>query len=205
MPRHPWFAVVVTVAVILVAALAGCATVTAGEPSAGRSDDPYRTPPSGPATASATTPRGAVAKDLGDPAGVCADEACAHDALIFTVDKIQVDPTCTEPYAEPPENGHYIAVSMSIETTTDFTDDLSFMVDFSPFSFDIVGPDGVTEPGDPGMGVYMCLRSSGFLPLEGLAPASRYVGVVVLDSRHTKGTLVLRMPGDPTGGWEWTF
>lgn len=195
----------------LLVTLTGCVATTGGEPvaagggGAAPTSRPTIEPPDEPSREPRASGRGSVPKKVGEPAGLCADDACSATALEFTVDRIQVDPKCTEPYAPPPDNGHYIALSMTISTTAAFTEDLSYLVDFSPFSFQVVGPDGVTELSDPGYGVFGCLKGSDFLPLGGLAPSSRYVGVVVLDSKHTSGVIVLRMPGDPTGGWEWTF
>lgn len=201
----------------LLVALTSCTTTTEGRPraadgpgqAAAPPSRPSIEPPDDPATElppePRTSERGAVPKKVGETAGLCADETCTDNVLEFTVDKIQVDPTCTEPYAPPPDNGHYIALSMTISTTNEFTEDMAYMVDFSPFSFEVVGPDGLTETSDPGYGVYGCLDGSDFLPMGGLAPSSKYVGVVVLDSKYDKGIIVLRIPGDPTSGWEWSF
>lgn len=200
-----------TIVTTALVALAGCATTTSGQPVAVNRAEavaPSRStiePPSvDPPTRERDRPRDNLPKKVGEMAALCADDPCTVTALEFTVDRIQVDPTCTEPYAPPPDNGHYIALSMTITTTEAFTEDMSYVVDFSPFSFEVIGPDGVTEVGDPGYGVYGCLAGSDFVPLDGLAAESRYVGVVVLDTRYTAGRIVLRMPGDPAG-WEWTF
>ncbi|MPZ82934.1 MAG: hypothetical protein GEV28_22070 [Actinophytocola sp.] len=50
----------------------------------------------------------------------------------------------------------------------------------------VVGPDGITETADPGIGVYTCLRGSDLIPMGGTAPWSQYVGVTV-DSMRTSG------------------
>lgn len=203
-----------TLVTTVLVTLAGCAATTGGQPVAAElagvvppsrpTIEPPEVDPPAEEPDERDTPRGNLSKKIGETAGLCADDACTVNALEFSVDRIEVDPTCTEPYAPPPDNGHYIALSMTITTTEAFTEDMSYIVDFSPFSFEVVGPDGVTEVSDPGYGVYGCLDGSDFVPLNGLAPASRYAGVVVLDSRYDAGRIVLRMPGDPAG-WEWTF
>jgi hypothetical protein len=205
----------VLVAALLVA-LASCTTTTEGQPRAAGvggqeaetssrpSIEPPGDPSSEPPTESRTSSRGNYPTKVGETARLCVDDPCTSSALEFIVHKIEVNPKCTEPFAPPPDNGHYIALSMTIITTDELTEEMGFLVDFSPFSFQVVGPDGVTETSDPGYGVYGCLKGSNFLPIGSLSPSSRYEGVVLLDSKYDKGVIVLRMPADPTG-WEWTF
>lgn len=209
-------------ALVLVTALSvtltGCVATTGGQPVAadlsGGSpitrpsiEPPDDEPTPEPSLEPETSERGSVPKKVGELAGLCAKDPCVKSELAveFTVDRIQVDPTCTRPYAPPPDNGHYIALSLTINTTAAFTKDMAYLFDFSPFSFEVVGPDGVTEASDPGYGVFGCLDGTDFVPVGGMTPSSRYKGVVVLDSKHTSGIIVLRMPGDPSGGWEWAF
>jgi hypothetical protein len=202
----PRSALIVAAAAVV---LSGCTSRTNGEANvAAAHSSGLASPPTSAEAAAADepelSPRGAIPKQIGEAAGLCNDEKCTAFAVTFTVDKIEVDVQCTEPYAEPPANGHYIALTMTIKTTDLFGPDLVPLFNISPFSWEIIGADGITEASDPGAGAYSCLPTSD-LPPAGLSPSSQYVTTMVLDSRNASGILLLRMPNLVDGGWEWTF
>lgn len=155
-----------------------------------------------------TSERGNVVKEVGELGGVVAEENAALDDawMTFTVTDIEVDGECTSGYADPPENGHFIIVSMSIETTpvSEWPAEaqgipLLFYDDWS-----IVGPDGITENAVTSLSTATCLSESEILPYDGMGPGERIVGKVVLDSRNASGVLIWT-PFGGGGGWEWEF
>jgi hypothetical protein len=169
-------------------------------------------PPPPPAATTATTsaskrsPRGTIAKKVGDVAALCTDDSCTQFAVTFTVDKIEVDPKCTGKYARQsgskPERGHFVALTFTVKTTDRFADDQAFFT-VNPYDFSVVGPDGLTET--PGPGAYGCLPDSELLPTANYAPSSQYVGKMLVDTKHPKGILMFRPAVMGTGGWEWEF
>jgi len=149
-----------------------------------------------------TSPRGMLVKKLGEPAGIIASTGAHPIVLTFTVDKIQVDPKCTGSTAEKPENGHFIAVSMTVKTTSDFAPDSFQSIDDTAFT--IVGSDGITDAGVSSYNAFECLKQSEQLPINYL-PGSQYQGTVVLDSKYASGVLVYPMRMSNAQGWEWSF
>lgn len=79
-----------------------------------------------------------------------------------------------------------------MKTTDKFTEDMAYLVGFSPYGFQLVGPDGITE--QSGNGGYGCMAQNETLPSGPYAPSSQYTGKVVLDSRNATR-------GDPSSGW----
>lgn len=201
----------IAVLVLATAALVGCTSRSGGGDvnaahSSGLATPASDTPSSPSSAAAAKSPRGAIPKSLGEPAGLCTDLSCKEFGMTFTVDKIEVDATCTEEYAAEigaaPKNGHFVVLTMTVKTTDKFTEDIAYVVDFSPFAFQFVGPDGITEPS--GDGGYGCMAQNEVLPSGPYAPSSQYTGKVVLDSKNTAGVILLRMTGTSVS-WEWTF
>lgn len=200
---------IITLVAVVAVALAGCATRTPAP------EDIKALHEAGPVSAApvttagpAKTARGNLVKALGEVAALCADADCNKVAMTFAVDKIEVDPKCTDSYARkygydsPPQNGHYVVLHMTVRTTTDFSSDLAPLIGFGGYQFSTIGPDGVTLAGVDGG--YGCMDMNDRLPSVGVSPGSQYKGTVVLDSRHTSGTVVFSLP-PVTGGWEWAF
>jgi hypothetical protein len=201
---------IITLAAVAALALAGCGT-TAGPL------DPQAVHQEGLATATPTTTtkadpaknqRGNLTKRLGEAAMLCADKDCSKAALTFTVDKIEVDPKCTDPYAHkygvdtPPQNGHYVVLHMTVKTTTDMPSEMAPLIGFNGYEFSVIGPDGVTSASADGG--YGCMDTNDRLPSAGVSPGSQYQGTVVLDTKHTSGTIAFRF-ATMNGGWEWSY
>lgn len=152
-----------------------------GVPVAGQAGIPHDASVAPPPTVTATSgtkkitsslsPRGLIPKTIGQVAGV-GDDATNPD-LSFTVDAITADATCTSQFAQKPENGHFIALSMTVKTSVTMDKTLVMMV--TPFDFAIVGADGVTETNLTTGGSAMCLSDWEQFPTQQLAPGSQYL------------------------------
>jgi hypothetical protein len=205
----------IVVTVIAVFALVGCGNngprqdVNAAH-SSGLATPPPSSTTTPPSTAAQPkkSPRGNMIKKLGEAAGLCTDDSCTNVAVTFTLDKIELDPKCTGKSAKvldaKPEHGHFVALSFTVKTTEKFTgDSASFSI--NPYDFSVVGPDGITETTSYGSGTYGCLPDSEMLSTSNYAPSSQYVGKVLIDTKHSRGTIMLRSAIMGDGGWEWEF
>jgi hypothetical protein len=165
--------------------------------------------PSPSSTASATTSasasavindRGNVVQATGQQAGIRAPDGT--QAVIFTVDAVAVDQTCSDG-VPPPKNGHYLGVQVRV--TTGNLDFLGGSWSMSADDFALLDPKGGMRFDLAGDGAAKCLRASQRLAPTTLRPNRQYVGTIVLDSPATTGTLVFSPPGVQGNGWEWTF
>lgn len=150
------------------------------------------------------SPRGNVIKTIGEPAWTVnqADKKTA----IFTINSITVDPPCTGPYPQPSEKGHFVILDASMETTPDLATASFPNFDLSPHDWQFVGANGTTYNGSLTSGAsYGCLPDSEVLPINGIGPAEKVTGKIVLDVPATTGTLVFKPMGNASGGWEWGF
>jgi hypothetical protein len=151
---------------------------------------------------SSLSPRGLIPKTLGQVAAIGDDPT--NPDLSFTVDAITVDGGCTSQFAEKPENGHFVVLSMTVKTSVTMDKTLFFTVNAHDFA--TIGPDGVTETNVATVGTYSCLSDREQFPSQPLGGGSQYVGKVVLDSRNAHGILEFRPPMlIDNSGWEWTF
>jgi hypothetical protein len=146
--------------------------------------------------------RGDIVKALGENGGLSdpVDES-APWALTFAVDSITVDPECTTNFAEPPSNGHYLAVNVRATTSPGLPAD--WYIQFTSDAFKVVGPDGITKDSLNGNS-YSCLPEGDLFTYDTLGPGQQYAGTVVLDSPVDSGSLIFTIPGGE-GGWEWSF
>jgi len=157
--------------------------------------------PSATATAK-KSPRGNVVKTVGEPGWQ--NLASGEKVMSFVVKSISVDSACTSPYAQAPQNGHFIAVAVDVETTPDLAKDINKFVWFGAQSWKLIADNGTTYNGSLDSGpAYGCLNDSERLP-SNIGPAEKVTGTLVLDVPVTSGTLVLENTGGG-GGWEWVF
>ncbi|PRY43298.1 hypothetical protein [Umezawaea tangerina] len=198
-------------------ALAGCSaspvlgaassSTTSAPSSSTSTSTPSATTPSSAQPAAAPSPgarvrsaRGLLVKQVGERAGIGTTDSDAR--AWFTLDAIEVDPACAG--TTPPENGHLIALSFTVNTTA--------LLDRSQFwfiraqHFEVVGPDGITDAHLETSAANGCLPDREELPGSPYAASSNYVGKVVLDSRHAAGMITYRPPVELAGaGWEWAI
>lgn len=78
--------------------------------------------------------------------------------------------------------------------------------DLSPHRFKFVAANGTTYNGNLTSGPsYGCLAESEILPINGVGPAEKVTGKIVLDIPDVTGILMFQPDGAGMGGWEWSF
>lgn len=149
-----------------------------------------------------TNAHGYIPKKVGEVAGL----ASSTDAMLvsFTVTKIELDPTCDSGIARKPQNGHFLAVHMTVRTSKDYNAESDGYLTFSQDDFRIIGPDNTVENNVGTFPAYECLTLTEMLPHDDLVPGTTIKGAIVLDTQYRHGSLVMTQPG-MTGGWEWTY
>lgn len=212
-------------AVFAVTLLAGCAGPAAPDaapvtvpPAAGASvaagDDPAAATATASATAFATksapspteegpkkSERGNLIKEPGQVAGIMNEDG--SELVLFTVHSIKADFTCTGPYKEKPENGHFLALDVSVETKKGVKDEYYSDWSMNPYGFKTIAPNGTTSNADLGtMASYSCVDDSEQLPEVGDNEKAR--GLVVLDVETDEGTLVFS-DSNVGAAWEWEY
>jgi hypothetical protein len=201
-----------TCAVVLGVLLSGgCATAVRGQAAPdpamgpGKAVAPSTEPPSSSSSSAPAgpgdNPRGNIEKQIGEEAGVTGTDG--SDLMTFTVDAIQVDYPCSGDYPQPPENGHFVGLSMHITTAPNLPAD-SF-VDISATDFSFIGSDGVTVSNVDTFPAFTCAPDDEQLPSGPLGSGQQYVGTLVLDVPETTGILQYQPLYLSAGGWEWHF
>ncbi len=194
-----------TVLAVLAAVLiAGCspaptpvATITATTTTTATAiADPAE--PSPTATPTPTTdPEGRVLKKVGDLAAAVSEDGVT--VVKFRVNRIEKNFKCRGEWAEKSKNGHYVGIWMEFWTDKSVGGDDAYTVD--PWAWSVIGPNGITENDSQGNGSD-CPRDSDGLPsfIDG---AKHLKGVVVVDTKHSSGSLVYVYGDLP--GWKYEF
>lgn len=125
--------------------------------------------------------------------------------VAFTVNEIIVDIPCTEPFTQPPENGHFVALDVSVETSPNMlTSDLIQEFSMSPWDFQAIAPNGVTSnAGADSFATIGCLDDSVLLPGT-IGPGEAAKGLVLLDVADPAGVLIFR-DYQTDSGWEYAY
>ncbi len=146
-------------------------------------------PPPAPGGNLQTSPRGNLVKQVGELAGI--RDASGEYLAAFTVNDIIVDIPCTGELADPPENGHFVALDVSVETSPNMLNsDLIQQFSMSSLTFQAIGPDGVTSnAGTDSVATLFCLDDSVQLP-GNIGPGEKARGLVLLDVENPTGTLI---------------
>lgn len=192
-----------TVLALSALALSGCSGAEA-EPEPTAPNVEPATAEASPSADQETSPRGNLVKKIGQPAGIHALDDPSKNVVTYVVKAIEVDPVCTASYAQAPENGHFIAVDMEVETAAEpgFTEVMYGPINISPHSFKMIDANGTTVNTVASGPAYGCLPQAEMLPST-IGPGERVTGKVILDVPSTKGTLVYNESIDPSLGWEW--
>ena len=153
------------------------------------------------AEAAPTSERGNLIMQVGEGAGWTENGEPLAD---FVINSITVDPVCTEPYAEPAENGHLIALDLSVETYPALAESLYPTFSLNPYMMKVIAPNGTTSNAELGtMASFSCLPDTVLLPAEGVGPAEKMTGNIVIDSEVPTGTLLVTADG--SNWWEYEF
>ncbi|MCE3551338.1 DUF4352 domain-containing protein [Pseudonocardia sp. RS11V-5] len=176
-------------------ALAGCSNSAYPTPTVDVPTAAAPTTPSAP-----TSERGFLVKQIGETGGWGVSNG--DISVKFVVDKITVDPQCTNRFASASEHGHFVQVDMRVETTPTMPTNMGYQI--NPFSWSAVGADGVTESSIATGSSYSCIDNSKQLTTQ-MTPGSKYRGSLVFDVTSPTGTLLFPHPNPSLGGWEWTY
>jgi hypothetical protein len=204
--------VAVTAAVLTLAGCAGDGASEALTPSTSASLPAASSETAGAETTESSetgpprSPRGNIIKSFGEEGGIF--DMATQEKLVLTHVVDSITPiACTEPYAEPAENGHLVAVALRVATLPEMAqEDWASYFQVSGQDFQFIGPDGVTVTQLSTRATYGCLPERELFPQVNLSPGSQYRGAVVLDLPAPNGTLIYA-PFSFGGqlGWEWSF
>lgn len=149
------------------------------------------------------TPRGNLAKEIGEPFGIHTEEKPDQNVVTYVVKNIDVDPECTNPYPQEPEHGRFIAVDMEVETAADpeFTEVMQIPVSPSARSFKMIDANGTTVNSVSSGPSYGCLNQSEMMPSQ-VGAGERATGKIILDVPSVEGTLIYSESVMSDGGWE---
>lgn len=145
--------------------------------------------------------RGNLVKAMGEEAALL--DPNGEPMVTFTVHSI-TEGTCTEPFAEPPENGQYIFLDVSLSTAPDLLQDYGSAEFGLVGGWEVITPSGQTSNAMlESFGAFTCLPEAQQLP-SWLGPGESARGTVVLDVPTPSGTLMFHDLIDSTG-WEWKY
>jgi hypothetical protein len=172
-------------------------TPTSATPSPTKQATPSPSPSEAKETVSV---RGNLLGEVGDTAVI---QSLAEDTLAeFTVNSITLDPKCTAPRADEPENGHFLVLDVDVETQQGMEETLYGEFQMNPYFFKMIDEDGKTDNAEFSTGpAYECFPEDDMLP-QMIGDAERASGKVVLDTDVESGTLVFEFD---QLGWEWEY
>lgn len=184
-------------------ALAGCSSTTSGPQATAPNVEAATVAPTQSGSDQNLTPRGNLAKKIGEPFGIHAEDNPDRNVVTYVVKDIEVDPQCTAPYVQEPEHGRFIAVDMEVETVADpeFTEVMYGPIAPGANSFKMIDANGTTVNSVASGPSYGCFNQSEMMPST-VGPGERAAGKIVLDVPSVEGTLIYRENVMPDGGWE---
>ena len=147
--------------------------------------------------------RGNVIKKVGDVAWASVSQSDSSVIFKIVVTKIEVDPTCTNPGAESPANGHFVSLTLNVEAEPALAKVQSALTVGNPSDWKIFDPNGMTQNSITSGPSYGCFPQSEILPTT-MSPGEKATGRVVFDTSATSGDAMF---GASLGGngWEWAF
>jgi hypothetical protein len=161
--------------------------------------------PAAEATASsptkATSDRGNLIKNLGQGASLTDQDGT--ETVAFVVKKITVDPKCTEQYAQKPKNGHFVALDVSVKTTSALAKTPGGNFTMNSAQWKVIAPNGTTFNGYLSGNAYGCIASDKEIA-QTIGPAENVTGTLLLDVPSVSGTLIFK-PFLADAGWEWNY
>lgn len=145
--------------------------------------------------------RGNLIKEVGETFGLGSPDS-GEPPVTFSVTAIEVDPECTNEWAEPSEYGHFVKIDLEGETTSELAD-IGGGLWWGSVAWDVIAENGTTMNGSPATSAaWSCLPDSDTLPQE-IGPAERVSGSIVLDVPTPSGIVILT--DNPDAAWEWEY
>jgi hypothetical protein len=199
-------AAIVSLSVTVALGVSACATRVAGMPAAHGAAPALPEPTSDTTTTTTEAPesltneRGFIPAKVGQEScyGPIDSDTC-EGGVTFTIDKIVVDPPCGE-FGE--RTGHTLILSLRVATGTDSSSIQDASLVFNPFSFIVIGKNGVSQKASFGI----CTDVTNNPDTYG--PNQKYAFKLELEVPVVHGALALQ-PGnvgeDGSGGWEWPY
>ncbi|MET3952984.1 hypothetical protein [Arthrobacter sp. UYEF36] len=124
----------------------------------------------------------------------------------FTISSIAVDVPCTDEYAVPAQNGHFLTLEMAVETSAKLTDEVNPFFLLGDGAWKAIAPDGTTSNAQLATGAALsCFAEDDVLPSM-IGPGEKAKGKIVLDVEDSQGILVLDYKPSGVGeGREWSY
>lgn len=150
------------------------------------------------------TTRGNLVKNVGQTEVITSDNG--EPVVSFTISSIALDVPCTNEYAVPPQNGHFLTLEMTIETSAELAEEINPFFLLGDKAWKAISPDGTTSNAEPATGAALsCFAEAEVLPSI-IEPGEKATGKVVLDVEDSQGILILDYTPSGMGeGREWTY
>lgn len=172
-------------------------TTPSGTPTPSVSESAATAEPMGTAEGAEIDDAGNVVKGLGESAEILAPDGQVSASV--TVTEVQVMSECPGEFAEAPENGSFVVVSVQAwMSETGFAAEDLLLV--GPAMWQVVADDGAASAELDTRAAWACFETSERLP-NAIGPGETASGYLVLDSDVTTGRLVYSLA--PGGGWAW--
>lgn len=192
-------------ALAVTGALTACGSETAPNPSIPALDAPASTAETTTSSPPPTSPRGGFIKELGQPGGLgCSTDTGVCD-VSFAITELAVQDSCTGPIGQTltPENAQFLIVQMSVATTQDPLDDMSYYAGmFNEHEWRALDNAGITHAGLNTSPAFMCFLNSA---PQSFSPASQYQFTFALDVPPNTSTLILAPFIADGDTWEWAL
>lgn len=173
------------------------------EPTEEITEEPTEEPTT-EAPAVETSVRGNLVKDIGEAAGILGENG--EPLATFVVNSITPDVICTEDYVEPAQNGVFLAVDVSVQTSPAMAEPDSILTSFDMSSamFRTIAPNGTSSNASADTSATLfCLDDSVLLP-SSIGPGENVRGIVLLDVETPSGILIYEDYWTDSG-WEWNY
>lgn len=186
--------------------LAGCggspqSTPTAPTVEPATSNQTASASPTTSADGGAKSSRGNLVKKVGEGASVTDKDKTVAS---FVVNSIEVDPQCTGTSAAPAENGHFVALDVSMETAPELAESVNPQFGLAGYGWKAIADNGTTFNGSlSSFSAFMCFPDAERFP-SALGPGEKATGKIVLDVPTPTGVLV-HQQGFMPAGWEWEY
>lgn len=151
-----------------------------------------------------TSDRGNLVEKVGEKEVIAADDG--DQVVAFTISSIAVDAPCTADFAVPAQNGHFVTLEMSVETSAKLAEEINPFFLLGDGAWKAIAPDGTTSNAQLATGAALsCFDKAEVLPSM-IGPGEKVTGKVVLDVEDTQGILVLDYtPSGVGNGREWSY